>query len=190
MERLDKEIVVSEGNKPFWVLIIAACMFAFSFVLLYQFEESCSLYHWNNEGVHKYIGFVDLASLVFCVAVRISMRKTLYIDFMKLKLKTVWSVGLIAINFRSTIPELQYVSVFRNYKEEIYEVNVWYQTTKYFNIGCFENQETAFNFGIMLSDKLNIDLLDATERGDSKWVEKVKPENVPTNTQSILSNTP
>jgi hypothetical protein len=36
----------------------------------------------------------------------------------------------------------------------------------------FEKKELAMKFGEMLSTKLNIDLLDATEKGNFKWVDK------------------
>ena len=85
---------------------------------------------------------------------------------------------MITVKYRSAIPKLEYVSVFRNFKSEIYEVNVWYKTTKRFNIGCFEVFKDALNYGRTISDKLNLDLLDATEKGDFKWVEKVKPATV------------
>jgi len=36
----------------------------------------------------------------------------------------------------------------------------------------YEDYESAMLFGRTVSDKLNLDLLDATEKGDFKWVEK------------------
>jgi hypothetical protein len=33
-------------------------------------------------------------------------------------------------------------------------------------------EEHALKFGAMVAQKLNIDLLDSTEKGNNKWVEK------------------
>lgn len=36
----------------------------------------------------------------------------------------------------------------------------------------FENKEAAYQFALDISNKLNIDLLDATEKGNFQWIEK------------------
>ena len=45
---------------------------------------------------------------------------------------------------------------------------------KPFNVFNFEEFQPAFDFGLLYSNKLNIDLLDATEKGNSKWIDKTK----------------
>ena len=64
---------------------------------------------------------------------------------------------------------LDYVSVFKTQKSE-FEVNIWYGKNKHYNISNFETLNEAFILGRTLSDKLNLDLLDATEKGNSKWL--------------------
>ena len=36
----------------------------------------------------------------------------------------------------------------------------------------FESKEAAYQFCLNISNKLNIDILDATEKGNFKWIEK------------------
>jgi hypothetical protein len=38
----------------------------------------------------------------------------------------------------------------------------------------FEKKEEAMNLAMITSTKLNIDVLDATVKGDFKWVDKTK----------------
>ncbi|GAA4080330.1 hypothetical protein GCM10022389_28060 [Flavobacterium cheonanense] len=37
-----------------------------------------------------------------------------------------------------------------------------------------KNINEAMSFGLLFSNKLNIDLLDATEKGNFKWIDKTK----------------
>lgn len=38
-------------------------------------------------------------------------------------------------------------------------------------------KEHALKFGSMVAQKLNIDLLDATEKGNSKWIDIIKTKS-------------
>lgn len=81
---------------------------------------------------------------------------------------------MIKVNYFSKIPILEYVSVFKNSQKEIFEVNLWYKGNKHYNVFNFEEFQSAFDFALLYSNKLNIDLLDATEKGNSKWIDKTK----------------
>ena len=54
----------------------------------------------------------------------------------------------------------------------LFETNLWCEGNKYFQMFIFENSKEAFNFGKIVAEKLNIDLLDATEYGNNQWVER------------------
>ena len=66
---------------------------------------------------------------------------------------------------------LEYVSVFLDDKDN-FQVNLWYVGNKHYKMYVFEKKETAMKFGKHVAAKLNIDLLDATERGKNIWIEK------------------
>ena len=68
------------------------------------------------------------------------------------------------------MPELEYVSVFNNMGAEQFEVNLWYEGNHHFNIMAFDESQPAFDYGKQFSEKLNLKLLDATEKGNSKWI--------------------
>jgi hypothetical protein len=53
-----------------------------------------------------------------------------------------------------------------------YQVNLWYLQNKHYKMYKLTEEEHALKFGAMVAKKLNIDLLDATERGINKWVDK------------------
>lgn len=43
---------------------------------------------------------------------------------------------------------------------------------KHYKMYDFDNKEAAYQFALDISNKLNIDLLDATEKGNFVWIEK------------------
>jgi hypothetical protein len=61
---------------------------------------------------------------------------------------------------------------FKNIQTENIEVNLWYKKNKHLNITKFDDIEEALECGKTFSDKLKLDLLDATEKGNSQWIEK------------------
>jgi len=56
--------------------------------------------------------------------------------------------------------------------KSLYEINLWYNRNKHFNIGTIDDFKLAIKQGKMIAKKLDIDLLDAaTDPRDSKWVD-------------------
>ena len=169
-----KEIVVSEGKKPLGILLIAAFLFTASlFFFIYHFYL---LFDFGGQFQIKVIkgitSNVSLSVYAFLGAISFSKVKTIYIDLEKEKLRTQHSVGVVKVNYFSVIPELENVSVFLNLQNGIFEVNLWYKGNKHYNVFNFEEYKSAFDFGLLFSNKLNIDLLDATKKGNSKWIDK------------------
>lgn len=175
MDLGQKEIVVSQAKRPFWQIIIASFLYTASFfILFYGFYKLYIMgFDENNTKVIKgNISFFSLSIYAFLGALRFSVQKTIFINNENQKLKTQFSVGNINVNYHSEIPELKYVSVFKNPNSYFIEVNLWYGKNKHFNVYNYENIDEAFNFGKLFSNKLKIDLLDATEKGNFKWIDK------------------
>ena len=174
-EFLEKEIVVSEGQRPLWQRVIAALLYTVMFfTLLFYF------YLLHNSGledlkkVRNITGLLQISFYCFIGGLNFSIVKTLFINLEKEKLKTEYRVGIFSIKYFSEFPKLEYVSVFKHYYEKndntIFEINLWYKGNKHFNVSNFEEFQPAMDFGLMFSNKLNLDLLDATEKGNSKWI--------------------
>ena len=172
-----KEIVVSQGKRPFWQIIIASLLFTLSFFFLfYGFYKFylMGLHEANTKVIKGNVSFFSLSIYAFLGGLHFSVYKTIFINTEKQKLKTQFSVGNIKVNYHSEVPELKYVSVFKNPNSDFIEVNLWYGKNKHFNVYNYENINEAMSFGLLFSNKLNIDLLDATEKGNSKWIDKTK----------------
>jgi hypothetical protein len=161
----ENEIILSEKEKPFWQRIIAALLYTAMIYVMYLVFHYLSI-RWIAVGL-KYF---ELVLVLFIGALRFSLTTTICLNLSSQKLKTVYSVGPISIKDNSELPKLEYVSIFKNSMEE-FEVNLWHSKNKHYKICIFENFEEAINFGKYFALRLKIDLLDATEKGNSKWLD-------------------
>lgn len=172
MDLNQKEIVVSQGNVPLWKNIIAALLYTTSFVLLFMFVKNVSVFNQTTREIKRTGGLLNLAVFAFISGLKLSLTKTIFINIEGQKLKTQYNVGIISFKYYSKIPYLEYVSVFKPPHKDFFEVNLWYKGNKHFNVANYGEFQSAFDFGMLFSNKLNIDLLDATEKGDFKWIDK------------------
>jgi hypothetical protein len=174
MKLEQKEITLHYGNRPLWQIIIGAFFYTLMFYFIFYFFYSVYYLGINDSNVRGIASFLQLSIFSFIAGLTFTLQKSIYINLEKQKLKTQYSVGIIKINYHSKIPELEYVSVFKNPKNEYVEINLWYDKNKHFNICNYEFIDEALEFGIIFSNKLKLDLLDATEKGNFKWIDKTE----------------
>jgi hypothetical protein len=174
MQTNEYELVVVPGNRPIWKTILAAVFFTAIIFLVFQFVQICSrdILEKPNEmaNILKCIGFCIAGGIYF------SLMKIVLIDTDKDKLISRFFIGPFSKDVITSVPQLEYVAVFKNQKD-IYEVNLWYKGNKHYMMYAFDEKKAAFKFAEMVIEKLSLDLLDATERGNSKWIEKIQSPN-------------
>ncbi len=173
-EKNEFELVVLPGNRPLWMRILAAIFFTFIIYVLYDYATLLYYEGWCKRTNNALPKVVEAVAYALSGGIAFSVVKTVLIDVDKDKLISRFSVGPFSKDVLSVIPELEYVSVFMDAKE-YYQVNLWHKGNKHYNMYNFEDKEPAMKFAQMVSEKLNIDLLDATEKGNSKWIEITKP---------------
>ena len=172
MESNQKDILISDGERPFWQTIVAAFFYTVAFGLVILFVLSIIKISFINLKYSK-----DLTSLIYLIVfffmggLNFSLVTSIFFDLEKEKMKVQYRVGYFKVNRLSEIPELKYVSVFFK-TENSYLVNLWYKGNKHFEIAEFAEIDSALEFGKAFSYKLKLDLLDATEKGNSQWIEK------------------
>jgi len=163
------ELVVHQGKRPLWQIVLAAASYTLMFYALFQIFNLFYTFGYNDYTLQKLPSFVKLSVYLFCTGVLFSVMKSIFIDVDKNKLITRYSVGPFSYSTTSTVPSLEYVSVFKDNRQQ-YQVNLWYNTNKHYEMSVFEKDVEAFNFATQIAKKLNLALLDATKKGDSKWV--------------------
>jgi hypothetical protein len=166
------ELIVAQGKNPLWKLLVAVVFFT-----LMVWVVSNNIIMFYNHGFQEatfrafskslfIIGFSLTGGILF------ASTKTILIDLDKDLLISRFNVGVFSKDVKSIVPKMEYVSVFLDEKDN-FQVNLWYVGNKHYKMYVFEKKETAITFGNHVALKLNVDLLDATERGNNRWIEKV-----------------
>lgn len=166
---VQKEIIVSQGNRPFWQIILAALFFTGMVIFLYYFFITFNIY----DSVTRFKGslhFLQIAIFLFAAGISFSAVRDYHFNFQEKKYKILFCVGPVKIGKWTKFKSLEYISVFKNSKN-FFEINLWYNKNKHFNISKYDQENFALFAGKELAKKLNIDLLDATDPHSSKWVE-------------------
>ncbi len=167
------ELIVSQGNRSFWMRLVAASFFTAMLFKLY--EIGLLFYNFDiDEKLVKIIPHdIKFAALYFAGGISFAITKNIFIDIDQNILISRFCVGPFTKDVKSKIPQLEYVSVFFDSKE-LYEINLWYEGNKHYKMYFFEDKEPAMKFAELTARKLNIDLLDATEKGNSMWIDLPK----------------
>lgn len=170
MDIHQNEILISQNKRPFWHFILGGLFYiaaigltVYAFYLVYAFPEDTS--YEKDLG-----GNLTIAIMLFVAGLGSSIVKTRYLNLEKEKLQTEFRFWFLKFRVQSPMPELEYVSVFHNVGAEQFEVNLWYEGNHHFNIMNFDEAAPAFDYGKQFSERLSLKLLDATEKGKSKWV--------------------
>lgn len=158
--------------RPLWQRLIAAMFFTAAIVFL-----AYALYNanWTNGNAIN-IGH-DIKSFIYLVGfgVAFSFHQSVYIDLKNSKFRSTIEIGPIKLGQWKTISNYEYVSIFHQpleNGEKIFEVNLWYDRNKHWELYKKHDFKEAFLIGFELSELLQINILDATVPNDYKWINK------------------
>lgn len=147
---------------------MAAIFFTATLIFLYN-----SLDFFTFENFHMMdssMANVKLAVLSFSLGVGLSNFREYHFDFDENRYKILFCVGLVKVGKWKPFENLEYISVFRNNARSVFEINLWYNRNKHFNISMYFKKEEALRMGKEIAKKLNIPILDATDPYNSKWI--------------------
>lgn len=164
------ELVVSQGKRPFWQRLFAAI--CFTGVLYLLFSTAWLFYQYGFSLAPKAAGAsFQLIAYFLATGIGFSVTKTILIDTDENKLISRFCIGPFSRDVLSEVPELEYVSVFLDAKG-FYQANLWYKGNKHYKMYKFDEKQQAMDFATLAANRLKLDLLDATEKGNSKWIEQ------------------
>ncbi|MFL9837601.1 hypothetical protein ABS768_08835 [Flavobacterium sp. ST-75] len=183
MEKTLDNVIISEGRRPFWQTIIAALFYTVTAGLLLMAVIAFFL-ELSMETLKGIIGIVSLSIVTFAYALKFSAINNVYFDLENRKYKKEIVVGPFKTGKWIELPEIDYISVFRQGWSKdsdgdgrtdssgyVYDVNVWHNTSKHFTIYSNGYPEASLEMGRQLAVKLNTDLLDATDPFNKEWVD-------------------
>lgn len=171
MRNKKKEVLISPGERHLLELLLASVFYAI-FAYLFFSSLYLLLIEKNYKGFFISIYNTILASgFLISMALSFSMVKDVLININDQYLISSYRVGGFKYDVKSELPNLHYISIFKNSKKE-FEANLWYGKNNKYKMYVFEKHEDALNFGNTIALKFNLDILDATEKGNFKWLEK------------------
>lgn len=166
------KIFIAGAGRPLWQLVLAAAFFTiglFFFALAsYQGYQKGMLFRGVANGLKFFIFLAGLATAF-------SFTRAIHIDPQKATFKNTFEIGPLKLGQWKKIPNPEYVSVFQQPLSNgayIFEVNLWYDTNKHWELYTNTDYRDVFVVGFDLSEQLDIDLLDATTPNDYKWIDK------------------
>ena len=100
--------------------------------------------------------------------VAFSVVREYHFNFTEKKYKIQYCVGPIRFGTWKYFKNLEYVSVFK--KKDYYEINLWYNRNKRFNISNTNDALNAFEAGKEIAKKLQLDIIDARDPHHSERI--------------------
>lgn len=159
-----KDVFISQGVRPIWHLVIASICYTLIIVYVYLFYTD--LFPSNNELRHFNINWIYAIIILLFYAIKFSLVNHYHFDFEKKKYKIEKTIGPIKMGKWKEFRNLNYISIFKNSKE-LYEVNLWYNKNKHFNIVTFDEYNVGLKIGKEIAAKMNLELFDATTKNAS-----------------------
>lgn len=164
---MENHIIISESDRPFWQMPLAALCFTLAVALIIMQFSNLEI---SNNGIRKVARSIELIAILIALGVRYSSKKNVYIDLKKMLFRPTFEVGPLKLGKWTQIKSPEYISVFQS--QTAYEINLWYQTNKHLELYKRDNYVDALRMAFELSEELKIDLLDATDPHNSRWIDK------------------
>lgn len=131
--------------------------------------------HPNLYTRDQYRGSVvlmEIAIFPFVAAIFFSVNLKIQINTKLKEIREIYNIGFFKFSGKIEANNLNYISVFYQADIDIYTLMLWYKGNKHQVLCGFKDLDSVMVYGVDISNKLNIDLLDATEKGNFKWVDK------------------
>ncbi|MDX1463345.1 MAG: hypothetical protein R3359_09825 [Marinirhabdus sp.] len=157
----------TEGRRPLWHTLVAGLSFLAAIVIVYA---SITEFQFGPENIESPLRSLDLVVLLIGVGVKFSMINDYLFDLENNQFRVIHNIGLIRWGKWRNLKSIDYISVFQK-KEGLYLVNLWYNTNKHITITGSHKLDAAMEMGGTISKQLHIDLLDASDPHNTKWVE-------------------
>lgn len=169
MNTNQKNIIISEGKRPIWQVGIGLLCYAAAVTLFIITLTDGRFLNTRDarSSFHKF----EFSIILFLLGLRFSSIQNILFD-----------IGILKFGKWKSLPDIEYISVFkqdvssdrdgdgRREYGTVYNVNVWYQTSKHFTIYTNNEPEPALEMGKHIATYLKTNLLDATDPYNKVWI--------------------
>ncbi|GGI56485.1 hypothetical protein [Winogradskyella haliclonae] len=171
---MNSKLIITGSKKSLWQTIVAAFIYTLAILLIFLSINNgkMDLEHINRIADDSY-----LIVIIISIAVGFSSIKRIYVDIENSRFRPTFEVLFMKFGKWKTINNYEYISVFRQPLKNgdyIFDVNLWFDRNKHIKLYDEHNYVDAFKVGFLLSEELEIDILDSTTPNNYKWVDKEK----------------
>ncbi|HHC79340.1 MAG TPA: hypothetical protein ENK46_05620 [Flavobacteriia bacterium] len=169
----NKNIIISEGQRPIWQMVIAAFFYTIGIALLILLFIGVMRFDFMRI-IKPGLGVLKISFIAFAMGYGFSVVKAVLFNLENHTYKNEYSVGSIRFGKWRPLPEIKYVSFFKQplkNEDYIFEINLWYKKNKHFNVYRNDDYEPTLEMGFYIADKLNVRLLDATTPNKYKYLD-------------------
>jgi hypothetical protein len=169
---MDKNIIICERQRPLWQRVVASLFFTLAIAYL---AYVIPYIEWNEKDPRNIGYHIERFIILMTFGISFSFHKSVYIDLKNSKFRSTFEIGPIKLDEWKTINNYEYVSIFHEHLidgRKIFEVNLWYDRNKHWELYEKYTFEDAFAIGYEISEVLNIGLLDATKPNNYRRVDK------------------
>lgn len=169
---MDKHIIICERPRPLWQRLVASLFFTLAIAYL---AYVIPYIEWNEKDPRNIGYHIERFIILMTFGISFSFHKSVYIDLKNSKFRSTFEIGPIKLGEWKTINNYEYVSIFHEPLidgRKIFEVNLWYDRNKHWELYEKYTFEEAFAIGYEISEVLNIGLLDATKPNNYRRIDK------------------
>ncbi|WP_134148891.1 hypothetical protein [Flavobacterium sp. 270] len=170
-ENKENEISIFTGKRAWYELLLASVFFGAFIYMIVLFVYFAFIEVSVKIAIRAFVTFLVFGTYCLVYGFKFSATKNMLINLQTNILISRYIIGPFSYDVKLKVTDFEYVSFFEDRYGE-FGTNLWYVKNRHYKMYSFENKEAAFQFSLNLSNKLNIDLLDATEKGNFKWIEK------------------
>ncbi|KAF2080437.1 hypothetical protein [Flavobacterium sharifuzzamanii] len=172
-EKTENEISIFAGKRAWYELLLASVFFGAFIYMILLFVYFAFIEVSVKIAIRAFVVFLLCGTYCLVYGFKFSATKNMLVNLKTNTIISRYIVGPFSYDVKLKATEFEYVSFFEDRYGE-FGTKLWYVKNRHYEMYSFEDKESAFQFSLNLSNKLNIDLLDATEKGNFKWVEKEK----------------
>lgn len=116
--------------------------------------------------------FVLAILVLFVCAAGLTFVKKVYTNSVLKTVRFNFTFFRIPLGKDNVFKDVKYISVYKNYSDRDYEIKMWLSDIKKETVSVHLDATSAFKLASSIADGLGVDILDATEKGNFKWIEK------------------
>jgi len=171
----EKQIIIFQGAKANWQLVMAAILFTISFFLIASFFVKIEILYLEYLYYAHWMPKLFLLSFILPLAINNSSNTLYSFDLNNMLYKKQFSVGPVRFGKWKKLQSIEYISIYRqslkNGSEYAYDINLWLKGKVHVTIARYSELffEEAFKMGYQTAETLKVSYLDSTADYSRDW---------------------